>query len=358
MPTFFLNAATLLGHAKGPGRFRYKFSAENANRAQEVTYRIHHSGGSSDIMVNQQQPSGGWYHLGAFGMAPGQSHRVEVEGALEGQTVADAVRFVSSGVSAAGISYVHADHLGSPQKMTDSTKAIVWDAVYTPFGQVQSITGTATNNQRFPGQYADAETGYSYNYFRDYDPTTGRYIQSDPIGLIGGFNTYVYGMNNAIRFIDPRGLDVWVGGELTGGVHVGPFGVFAGGGQIVNSQTGETCTFATICGRGGLGLLVAAGTKGVGNINGPKCGKKLEGASVGAGGDIVAPGRRGVGGSVTTGVNVEASGGNLSVDLNGTAGVGTSIGPTFGAGLSAGLDGCYTKILGCSNTPNECENCR
>ncbi len=291
-------------------------------------------------------------------MAPGQSHRVEVEGALEGQTVADAVRFVSSGVSAAGISYVHADHLGSPQKMTDSTKAIVWDAVYTPFGQVQSITGTATNNQRFPGQYADAETGYSYNYFRDYDPTTGRYIQSDPIGLIGGFNTYVYGMNNAIRFIDPRGLDVWVGGELTGGVHVGPFGVFAGGGQIVNSQTGETCTFATICGRGGLGLLVAAGTKGVGNINGPKCGKKLEGASVGAGGDIVAPGRRGVGGSVTTGVNVEASGGNLSVDLNGTAGVGTSIGPTFGAGLSAGLDGCYTKILGCSNTPNECENCR
>jgi hypothetical protein len=59
--------------------------------------------------------------------------------------------------------------------MTDHTKAIVWDAVYTPFGQVHSITGTATNNQRFPGQYADAETGYSYNYFRDYDPTTGRY---------------------------------------------------------------------------------------------------------------------------------------------------------------------------------------
>ncbi len=175
-------------------------------RVQDVTYRIHPSGGSTDIRVNQQQPSGGWYHLGMYTMSPGQSHRVEVEGALEGTTVADAVRFVSSGVSAPGIAYVHADHLGSPQKMTDSTKAIVWDAVYTPFGQVYSITGTATNNQRFPGQYADAETGYSYNYFRDYDPTTGRYVESDPIGLGGGLNTYGYVGGSPMALTDRFGL--------------------------------------------------------------------------------------------------------------------------------------------------------
>ncbi|MCA9469329.1 MAG: RHS domain-containing protein, partial [Nitrospira sp.] len=163
--------------------------SESNTRAEAVTYTIHHGGGSTDMVVNQQQPSAGWFRLGAFSMTPGQNHRVEVAGALEGETVADAVRFVSAGTSAPGIYYVHADHLGSPQKMTDANQALVWDAVYTPFGQVHAITGPATNNQRFPGQYADAETGFNYNYFRDYDPTTGRYVQSDPIGLRGGWNS-------------------------------------------------------------------------------------------------------------------------------------------------------------------------
>ena len=139
-------------------------------------------------------------------MGPGQNHHVEVAGALEGVTVADAMRFVSAGTSAPGIQYVHTDHLGTPQKMTDANKTLVWDAVYTPFGQVHSITGTATNNQRFPSQYADAETGYSYNYFRDYDPTTGRYVQSDPIGLEYSFNTYSYVDLNPVRWIDRNGL--------------------------------------------------------------------------------------------------------------------------------------------------------
>ena len=181
--------------------------SESHTRAETVTYTIHHGSGSTDIMVNQQQPSAGWFRLGAFTMSPGQNHRVEVEGAFEGETVADAMRFVSAGTSAPGIHYVHADHLGSPQKMTDANQALVWDAVYTPFGQVHSITGTATNNQRFPGQYADAETGFNYNYFRDYDPTTGRYIQSDPIGLDGGDESlYRYVFHNPLNSTDPSGL--------------------------------------------------------------------------------------------------------------------------------------------------------
>jgi RHS repeat-associated protein len=65
-------------------------------------------------------------------------------------------------------------------------------------------------NLRFPGQYYDRETGLHYNYFRDYDPTTGRYVESDPIGLGGGVNTYGYALQDPVSRTDPSGLYVWV----------------------------------------------------------------------------------------------------------------------------------------------------
>ena len=63
--------------------------SENSMRAEAVQYTIHHAGGLIDMVVNQQQPSAGWFRLGAFSMTPGQNHRVEVAGALEGETVID-----------------------------------------------------------------------------------------------------------------------------------------------------------------------------------------------------------------------------------------------------------------------------
>jgi RHS repeat-associated protein len=92
--------------------------------------------------------------------------------------------------------YYHNDHLGTPQVMTDQNQAVVWQADYDPFGKATVTTETITNPIRVPGQYFDAETGLHYNYYRYYDPGTGRYITSDPIGLLGGLNTYAYVKNN------------------------------------------------------------------------------------------------------------------------------------------------------------------
>ena len=102
--------------------------------------------------------------------------------------------------------YVHTDHLGTPQVMTDKNQEVVWKRSQTPFGETVEDSGTVEQPLRFPGQYADLEMGLNYNYYRDYDPSLGRYVQSDPIGLRGGINTYGYALQNPLYYIDPNGL--------------------------------------------------------------------------------------------------------------------------------------------------------
>ncbi len=107
----------------------------------------------------------------------------------------------------ASIYYYHVDHLGTPQAMTNSTGAVVWQADYEPFGKATVKVATVENNLRFTGQYFDRETNLHYNYFRDYDPSTGRYVEADPIGLDGGLNIYAYANQNPMMFVDPLGME-------------------------------------------------------------------------------------------------------------------------------------------------------
>jgi RHS repeat-associated protein len=92
---------------------------------------------------------------------------------------------------------IHTDHLGTPHKMTDANQVIVWSTYYKPFGAATIAVSTITNNLRFPGQYFDVETGLNYNYFRDYNPAIGRYIEADPFNL-GAIQVKMKNMNNVI----------------------------------------------------------------------------------------------------------------------------------------------------------------
>lgn len=116
------------------------------------------------------------------------------------------------GAATVRIDYIVPDHLGTPRLIIDSAGAVVWRWDSDPFGSTapnEDPAGTGTRyvlNLRFPGQYFDAETGFSYNYFRTYEPGTGRYLESDPIGLDGGLNIYAYVGENPLSRIDPFGL--------------------------------------------------------------------------------------------------------------------------------------------------------
>jgi RHS repeat-associated protein len=94
--------------------------------------------------------------------------------------------------------------------MTDNSQAVVWRVEYDPFGnEIGTSIKTVENNLRFPGQYYDQETGLNQNFYRDYDPALGRYIESDLIGLGGGINRFTYVLGNPISKMDPKGLKVY-----------------------------------------------------------------------------------------------------------------------------------------------------
>ncbi|HHM6379646.1 TPA: RHS repeat domain-containing protein, partial [Pseudomonas aeruginosa] len=85
--------------------------------------------------------------------------------------------------------YLHGDHLDTPRLATDASGQIAWQWQSDAFGRGEALSqGSTQVNLRFPGQYYDAESGLHYNYFRDYDPETGRYVESDPVETLRKLN--------------------------------------------------------------------------------------------------------------------------------------------------------------------------
>jgi RHS repeat-associated protein len=124
--------------------------------------------------------------------------------------------------------WIHGDHLRTPLAMTDtpatpSTAKTVWRASHEPFGLATVQTdpdGDSVHvalDLRFPGQVYDAESGLHQNFYRDYDPATGRYVEADPIGQAAGSNLYGYVYANPIEWMDPLGLDLWICDRSTHG---------------------------------------------------------------------------------------------------------------------------------------------
>ncbi|MBR8458671.1 RHS repeat protein [Burkholderia dolosa] len=115
--------------------------------------------------------------------------------------------------SDAKLFYYHCDQIGTPQLLTDDDGDVVWEASYEAWGEAREVIARASkaaeivprNPLRFQGQQEDGETGLHYNRYRYYDPSSGRFISKDPIGLAGGINVYQYAPS-PISWIDPFGL--------------------------------------------------------------------------------------------------------------------------------------------------------
>jgi len=263
--------------------------------------------------------------------------------------------------------YIHNDHLGTPQKLSNNTGAVVWSADYDPYGNatvnedVDNNGSRVTFNLRFPGQYYDGETGLHYNYFRYYDPQTGRYITSDPIGLQGGLNTYGYVGGNPANRYDAKGLfwncNTYDGvckhypdpaphssTNVAGGGAGGAFHFVAAGGsynvyKVFNLQ-GDSCTYQSFCGRLGPGAYAGAGTMITGVITDSDI-HDLDGMSGGIGGDVA--------------FITNTLGGQVTGSPNGVSGTVSAVG--IGMGFSLGLDVCYTKIISCNKKNPDSQGC-
>lgn len=168
---------------------------------------------------------------------------------------------------------IHDDQVGRPEAVTDANQTVVWRAQNLAFTQ-NIILSTITFNLGFPGQYFDSETSAWNNGYRDYKSGLGRYLESDPVGLTGGFNTYAYVGSNPLSFSDLLGLLQQLSySTISGGPNAQSWAVqwhlsdpSASGGWIVQTLTGKLPTGGSVTyseawqvGAGDTGTMLSQG---------------------------------------------------------------------------------------------------
>jgi RHS repeat-associated protein len=214
------------GHIQADGNFTYTYSDRGrmsgvVTAAGTVSYlynglnqRVYKSGPPAVV------PSGASYYL--YDEAGQLLGEYDANGSPIYETIylgslpVGALKQIGSAVTsdiAVTLYNVHADHIATPRLITKQDHTIVWRwDTAEAFGatapdQNPSGQGAFAFNQRFPGQVFDAETGLFQNWNREYNARLGRYIESDPIGLNGGINTFAYVAGNPLNFADPLGLE-------------------------------------------------------------------------------------------------------------------------------------------------------
>jgi RHS repeat-associated protein len=222
--------------------------------------------------------------------------------------------------------FLHDDRLGTPQIATDASQAVQWTAAYQPFGYASTGVSAIVQDLRMPGQENDLETGLYHNGFRDYQPAIGRFIESDPIGLGGGLNTYAYAQGNPLLHIDRSGLwTIQIGPAFT--ASAGAVGLFGGEGIAIDSA-GNIGSYWYAGPSGGVGAESGAGVSV--NASNALTIQDLAGPF----GNTSYSGGTGLGGTIDTFSGPSANGP--------VVGGGFTLGPTSGESSMAGAS--YTRV--------------